>query len=326
MLPSTRAFLSGLIDYAGLFPPAQLPMEQSIHNYICYLRDPDSWMLGRFICPAARLAELSAFQQAFTQLERPLNISALGRSGKDANTFLDGLRQDLQDISRFRETHGNHVEIDVYEVKLPPGIPASVQQTTDLTSLLQQAAQLIEQLGPPKLNLFFETALAGSAWQNALENTISAMNTFNKSQLDPHSQPAGFKLRCGGVDASAFPSTFQVAAVLATCRQARIPLKLTAGLHHPFRHFDPSLQANMHGFINLFAAGILAPNLDLAQLQEVIDDQNPDNFILDSTGLRWQKYSAVTSTIIKDRHEALISFGSCSFDEPREDLRQLGFI
>ena len=57
MTPALRSLLTGLIDYAGLFPPAGLGMEAAVRNYDSYVRDEHAWMLGRFIVPAARLAE-----------------------------------------------------------------------------------------------------------------------------------------------------------------------------------------------------------------------------------------------------------------------------
>ena len=58
MSPSLRALLHGIIDYAGLFPPANLPLDQAVRNYARYCTEPDSWMLGRFVCPVTELAEL----------------------------------------------------------------------------------------------------------------------------------------------------------------------------------------------------------------------------------------------------------------------------
>src|SRR5262245_38924762 len=59
MNPALRALLGGIIDYAGLFPPAQLPLEEAIRNYARYRTEPESWMLGRFVIPATRLKELA---------------------------------------------------------------------------------------------------------------------------------------------------------------------------------------------------------------------------------------------------------------------------
>lgn len=55
-----RSFLQSLIDYAGLFPPAALPMAEAAANYARYAQAPDAWMLGRFVVPIARAAEVDA--------------------------------------------------------------------------------------------------------------------------------------------------------------------------------------------------------------------------------------------------------------------------
>ena len=66
MLPSVRAFLSGIIDYAGLFPPARLPLDEAIWNYARYRTEQESWMLGRFVIPAASLGELDSHVHLFS--------------------------------------------------------------------------------------------------------------------------------------------------------------------------------------------------------------------------------------------------------------------
>ena len=43
---SLRALLAHAIDYAGLFPPANLALEPALKNYAEYIRTPDAWMLG----------------------------------------------------------------------------------------------------------------------------------------------------------------------------------------------------------------------------------------------------------------------------------------
>src|SRR5438105_6737048 len=83
MFASVRALLTGIVDYAGLFPPAELPLNEAIRNYARYRTAPESWMLGRFICPAARLTELSPYVEELFHDGRSLAVSALGRGGKD---------------------------------------------------------------------------------------------------------------------------------------------------------------------------------------------------------------------------------------------------
>jgi hypothetical protein len=57
MSKALRALLEGLIDYAGLFPPASLDMPDAaqIFNQAC--AGDHGWILGRFVVPAARIGE-----------------------------------------------------------------------------------------------------------------------------------------------------------------------------------------------------------------------------------------------------------------------------
>src|SRR5258708_5724969 len=92
---ATRALMHGIVDYAGLFPPASLSFDQTVRNFDDYRRGPDAWLLGALICPTARLAELAPREQKLFLTGPPLAISALGRSGADAAGFLAGLKTDL---------------------------------------------------------------------------------------------------------------------------------------------------------------------------------------------------------------------------------------
>ena len=57
---SAEALFTGLIDYAGLFPPAALSMADAVHNYDAYRRGEYAWMLGRFVVPVAKMSEVPA--------------------------------------------------------------------------------------------------------------------------------------------------------------------------------------------------------------------------------------------------------------------------
>jgi hypothetical protein len=54
-MTSLEALLSRLIDYAGLYPPASLSLEETCANYAAYLASPESWMLNRLILPLPKL-------------------------------------------------------------------------------------------------------------------------------------------------------------------------------------------------------------------------------------------------------------------------------
>ena len=112
------------------------------------------------------------------------------------------------------------------------------------------------------------------------------------------------------------------------CRRYGVALKATAGLHHPLRHRDAGLQVDMHGFFNVFTAALLAhaglARIDL--LTEVLACEDPGAFRFDADGLRFAGHTIDNAAIIRGRQAFAVSYGSCSFDEPIEDLAALGLV
>jgi len=54
---SLRLLLSNLIDYAGLYPPAELPLPIVVERYRGFLASPDAWILNRLVLPHTKLSE-----------------------------------------------------------------------------------------------------------------------------------------------------------------------------------------------------------------------------------------------------------------------------
>jgi hypothetical protein len=300
---SLRALLAGVIDYAGLFPPASLPLEQSIRNYARYRELADHWMLGRFICPAATLSELEEFVRELFPKSDPLPIAMLGTPIKSAGRdLIRTIDDDAESLESFQHEVGDRTNVDVMELRVPQ--PSSMY------------------LGRFRsLKTFVEVAV-GDDWQKTIGDQVHML-------VDKITDGWGFKLRTGGVEAKAFPSPQQVAFAIAACRDAVVPMKFTAGLHHPIRHYNESVQTKMHGFINVFAAATIAHahrEVDARQVQAILEDEDASSFNFDDGGLRWRSLAVTTSQIESARRDFAISFGSCSFDEPREDLRALGWL
>jgi len=57
-MTAVETLLTGLIDYAGLYPPAGLDMRTAVRNYLSYQDGPHAFALGRFIVDIARADEL----------------------------------------------------------------------------------------------------------------------------------------------------------------------------------------------------------------------------------------------------------------------------
>jgi hypothetical protein len=156
---------------------------------------------------------------------------------------------------------------------------------------------------------------------NKAEETIALLAQNNSDKT------FGFKLRTGGVTADAFPTSAQIARALVTAAKHRVPIKFTAGLHHPVRMFRDEVNAKMHGFLNVLGAAVLAAEHDWSEEQTVamLEDENASLFSFDENFFAWREWKIATDRI-KHRRKFVTSFGSCSFDEPREDLRALNLL
>ena len=137
----------------------------------------------------------------------------------------------------------------------------------------------------------------------------------------------GYKLRTGGVTADAFPTSAQISEALVTPATHQLPIKFTAGLHHPIRQFRDEVKTKMHGFLNVLGAAVLAAEhrWDANQTAIMLEDENADSFSFTDDLFAWREWK-IDIERLKYRRKFVTSFGSCSFDEPREDLRALGFL
>jgi len=106
-----------------------------------------------------------------------------------------------------------------------------------------------------------------------------------------------------------------------------VPIKFTAGLHHPVRKFQESVGTKMHGFLNVLGAGVLAAEHGWSEVEteEMLADEDAASFRFEEEAFSWRGWK-ITNARIAERRRLVVSLGSCSFDEPREDLRALNLF
>jgi hypothetical protein len=317
MNPCAKNLLEGIIDYAGLFPPAKLPMDEAFARFVKHRSSDNGWMLARFVCPAARLDELEPLVAGVDRSQTPIGVSVLGGGGRTLEDFLESVNQDEKILAAFSDRLGDKVVVDAFEVRLPEAGGAAVA--------VNQAWIRLSKGGTRALTPFFEVSLLGE-WRQRLPAAAAAVRDTDRNAGD--GLRVGLKIRCGGLDAGAIPEVTAVAAAIATCRATGVQLKATQGLHHPFRRHDPVLGAETHGFINLLTAAALAHvhDLPVTKLIEIVAETDPEAFVVEPDRLAWREYGAFADEIADARRSVLTSFGSCSFSEPRDDLQTLGFF
>jgi hypothetical protein len=248
---SLRALLTHLIDYAGLYPPAGLPLPTVAENYSRYLTSPESWMLNRLVLPQAKLDEV--------QLQTNWKVTLL---------------------------------VDREPGALPPQI------------------ETLETKADRRLSL----------------------PTYCEVPLDRIVD--GFaKIRTGGLTPEAIPAAEDLADFLCKAAERRLAFKATAGLHHPVRSDRPLTYAPdaprgiMHGFVNVFLAAAFAwHGADRATVLKILSETDAGAFQFRNDEAHWRDQRLTTKQIAEARREFAHSFGSCSFEEPLADLRELGWM
>lgn len=301
----SRILLEAVVDYAGLFLPAALDMKRAVRNFAHYRAGGTGWMLGRFVCPANRLDEFSAAADPLLPRDAgaiPWLLSATG-SGD--------VRADLEAITAFNERHRVCFDecgarVDSYEAKV-----SSVQEVIALHETL-----------PAAMHVWMEVPLGDAAEQ--LVEAIARVGRYAK-------------MRTGGVVPDAFPSPLHVVQFLRALLTHNVRAKATAGLHHPLRgayrltYEDDAPTCRMFGFLNVLMAAAALANGGTDELAlQLLDEQNPASIEFNDTHVAWHgvdgALTIARSTLQQVREYMLVSIGSCSFTEPVDESRALGWI
>ncbi len=293
---SARILLSGVIDYAGLFPPSQVTMQEAVLNYATYRNSNYGWILGRFILPVSRLDEFLETASDFVTHDgrNTWRLSVL--AGEDIN-------ETVRLITDFNRDNESGVTIDMLEVK------------ANTLSKIENTVSVL----PDEVSAYFEISTGESFVDLVTALALSGQNA---------------KIRTGGVTNDDFPSSRDIIRFVRTCMAANVPFKATAGLHHPIKCFKPltyapdAPQGTMHGFLNTllmtaFARESFRPSL----LEELMEEEFEEVFSFSEAGVAWRsEYFLTTGHLRLLRMRGMHSFGSCSFEEPVGDLQALGVL
>jgi len=294
-----RTLLHHLVDYAGLFPPAALDMHAAVHEYALHRAGEHAWMLGHFVLPVSRLAEFEAAAGTLgpSAIGDVWQLSVLPSADLDATlAAIAGFN------ARNRVTPGRSAVADTLELKL--------EALPDIEATLAKV--------PPGLTPYVELPI-----DDDLAPRLAAISRAG----------ARAKVRTGGVTAGAFPPSHALARFIQSCADAGVPFKATAGLHHPLRGdyrltYEPGApHGMMFGFLNVFLAAAFArTGLTLKELALLLEEKDATTFEFTETAASWRGRTVSRTGISAVRHHVALSFGSCSFQEPVDDLRSLGLL
>ncbi|MDZ8187543.1 MAG: hypothetical protein RMX96_22170 [Nostoc sp. ChiSLP02] len=295
MLALIKTLFSSIVDYAGLFPPAKLTMEEAIANYARYQNTYHHWMLGNFVLPVSRINE-------FEQLLLKLPIE--GSKTKHWRLSLIISQEVESAIAKIQALNDNH-RIAIASLEFPP-------------LSLREIDKVFPDL-PADIEAFFEVPY----------------NEDLKAYLTLLQRPGiSAKIRTGGLSAESFPTISQLYGFIFACAEAQVAFKATAGLHHPLPGSYPltyepdSSNAMMHGFVNVavLAALVYWQKVTAQEALVILKESTIESFQISADSIVWKDRQLNIWELQKARQSFFRCFGSCSFQEPIESLQNLKLL
>jgi hypothetical protein len=273
-------------------------MREALENYASYRASDDRPALGRFIVPVTRLKELEAAGRDLMPRsagEEPWRLSVLVAGDVDAAA------EEMLGFNRRHQSDSNDgcAVIDVVELK------AAIAD-----DVARQRSEL-----PASFTPYFEIPSAGDV--SPLVKAVARVG-------------ARAKIRTGGVTPESIPPAEEVIAFIAACHREDVAFKATAGLHHPVRGsykltYEPdSPVGTMYGFLNVFvAAALLYTGESEPTALAALEESDPATFAFEDDAIVWRNMRITAAQVQASRQSFAISFGSCSFREPIDELALL---
>ncbi len=329
-MQSLNIFMQGLLDYAGLFPPATLSLQNSLKNFAEYYHHNQKEWLGKFILPINKINETISIlnkQNIFSTLENKAQLSIILSNCKSLSEYKNCAQNDLISIKNLINQIGNTINICSFEI-LPPIDIFNSGNTDLLKNFLIYSSEVLFEF-KDKTDFYCELPLS-----EKLNDYLTTIKIHNENI---NLLKISVKLRTGGVTQQQIPSSKDIAEAIFLCAKHKIPLKATAGLHVPVPNENLQVGAKLHGFLNIFSCMLLCYNqilidkniINIEEIKKIISSYSYKDFKFSETGLQIgenkdrfisnQSMTALRKNYIK-------SFGTCSFLEPIGHLHENHFI
>jgi hypothetical protein len=315
-----KIFLDGLIDYAGLFPPAALDLSRAMTEYVRHRDGPDAWMLGRFVVSCSRLPEARTQGIDYPSKDgRPWRFSALVGGGETESDVLGRLRSEGDILTALRGRGGvpRPFVVEALESRLPGDVLSS-NKPERVRSFVVRALETLEDAVPSTIELYVEgpPGEGDATIDRAIIDGLAGVGGSAK---------VGVKLRCGGQDETSFPPVSRVAGILSQCKASGVPIKFTGGLHWPIRRTLGG--QSYHGFVNVLGAAVLvhAGVIDGPDVAACVGETEASAFSFSDGVFSWRGRRVSAAAVAKARKSMVAGFGSAFFDDPRKGLKALGW-
>lgn len=290
MSTSLPSYVHDLVDDAAIFPPGNAPLDEAVAAHRRHRASPHAEMVGPFVVSDTRLPDLARLVERVETTPLDVTVVVTGGAGAIEPAVTWASRADGVALAG--------VEVAMRE-----------SDAGDLAPNARRIVTAVDQLGLD-VPLSVEVprlygAEPSASWLGALDELAAVDHRL--------------KLRTGGLEEDAFPSTHELATCIVAALDRELRFKCTAGLHHAVRHTDPETGFDHHGFLNVLLA--TRASLDGAG----VDDLALVLAVRDG-GMLTTKITELGADALTSARRWFTSFGSCSVLDPLDDLTKLGLV
>jgi len=316
---SLQAAFGGLVDYAGFAPPAETNPVLVVSNYADYRKSPHKQMVNRLVQRAvynAKETQLDTSDFLVLQIDQkkiPAGeiwpVSALfltdplvaQQSREQTKRFKYGERQ----LSVFSQLLDGKIVVD--SIEMPAQSVKSVEY-------------IVNRFATDNRHVYIEVPVETPQTEAILD------------AIAQHKDKGVFaKLRTGGPKP---PSFEQTADFMIKAAQLEVGYKFTGRLHGLVAHTvtekkgEGGVEIEESGYLNAVVASALsrlAANGEIvsALVAQVLAEKDINAFTITSEGISWNGQFISTELIEETRKKSLHSIGSCSFEEPVDELKKI---
>ncbi len=280
MHKTTEIFLYHLFDYAGIYMPAGLNLQDSFENFIAFKNSENGNMLSRFICPVGSLPNLSELIGSY-HYEKDFPVCIILYSTNEITEFFDKLESNILCFGKINP----NIKIESVETLLP-------NEIFERNNFLFEFTEKLISYFNKDTEVYLEVST----------NELNYRTRYDYLAKIPEELPGvGIKLRTGGSEARSFPPPDKAAYCIRLCSEKHIPFKASFGLEYPYTHYSTDMHTTMYGFVNLIGTGLLSEKLNMQEHIEMLEDEEINNFEFTDSYFRWKNHKIRLPEIKKAR-------------------------